>query len=137
MFDRFEDGTVNFLDILALNHGFRALERLGGGMRQISDRTFSLAQYAFTLLAGLRHHNGGLVCEIYCQDGFTDPQVQGSVVTFNLKKSSGEYVGFMAVEKVMEAFNIQLRTGCFCNTGACQKYLGLSTESIKENYKVG
>ena len=30
MFCRFEDGTVSFLDILALRHGFQALDRLAG-----------------------------------------------------------------------------------------------------------
>lgn len=30
-------------------------------------------------------------------------------------------------------YNIHLRTGCFCNTGACQKFLNLSNEQIKNN----
>lgn len=29
---RFEDGTVSFLDIIALRHGFDVLERLGGNI---------------------------------------------------------------------------------------------------------
>ena len=32
--------------------------------------------------------------------------------------------------------NIHLRTGCFCNTGACQNHLGLSSQQIKENFQV-
>ena len=34
-------------------------------------------------------------------------------------------------------YNIHLRTGCFCNTGACQKFLKLSNEQIKNNLHAG
>lgn len=34
-------------------------------------------------------------------------------------------------------YNIHLRTGCFCNTGACQKLLILSNEQIKNNLSAG
>lgn len=34
-------------------------------------------------------------------------------------------------------YNIHLRTGCFCNTGACQKFLILSNEQIKNNLSAG
>ncbi|XP_055341218.1 molybdenum cofactor sulfurase 3-like [Paramacrobiotus metropolitanus] len=134
---RFEDGTINFLDILSLKHGFDALEKLGGGMISISSYTFSLTKYAYKCLNDLRHYSDKPVCEIYVNGDFNDQAVQGPIVTFNLKTASGAYVGFMEVEKVMESFKIQLRTGCFCNTGACQKYLGLTTADIKANYQAG
>jgi hypothetical protein len=47
---------------------------------------------------------------------------QGPVVTFNVKRPNGSLVGYAEVEK-MASLNeppIQLRTGCFCNPGACQ-----------------
>ena len=33
-------------------------------------------------------------------------------------------------------YNIHLRTGCFCNPGACQVALGLTCDEIKANMKV-
>ena len=42
---RFEDGTLPFLDILALRHGFAALTRLGTAMDAIQKHTFGLARY--------------------------------------------------------------------------------------------
>lgn len=33
-------------------------------------------------------------------------------------------------------YNIHLRTGCFCNPGACQAALGLTCGEIKANMKV-
>ena len=41
---RFEDGTLPFLDIVALRHGFGALQRLAGPMETVSSHTFSLAR---------------------------------------------------------------------------------------------
>lgn len=34
-------------------------------------------------------------------------------------------------------YNIHLRTGCFCNTGACQQFLNLTNEQIKKNLSAG
>lgn len=34
-------------------------------------------------------------------------------------------------------YNIHLRTGCFCNTGACQKFLSLSNKQVKDNLSAG
>ena len=34
-------------------------------------------------------------------------------------------------------FHIHLRTGCFCNTGACQRYLDISNRQVRENLSVG
>lgn len=32
--------------------------------------------------------------------------------------------------------NIYLRTGCFCNPGACQRHLKLRNDELKANYQV-
>lgn len=40
------------------------------------------------------------------------------------------------VEKMASLYNIHVRTGCFCNTGACQMYLGISDEDIQKNLQV-
>lgn len=34
-------------------------------------------------------------------------------------------------------YNIHLRTGCFCNLGACQRHLGLSEEMVKKHFQAG
>jgi len=33
-------------------------------------------------------------------------------------------------------YGIQLRTGCFCNMGACQRHLKLSSQRIISNFQV-
>lgn len=37
--------------------------------------------------------------------------------------NKGDYIGFKLVEKLAQEKKIHLRTGCFCNIGACQAYL--------------
>ena len=42
----------------------------------------------------------------------------------------------LQVDKMACIYNIHLRTGCFCNPGACQRYLDLTSEQILENMEV-
>ena len=44
---RLEDGTIPFLEVLALRHGFATLSRLGRSMEYIQQHTFNLARWVF------------------------------------------------------------------------------------------
>ncbi|XP_065485415.1 molybdenum cofactor sulfurase isoform X2 [Caloenas nicobarica] len=134
--ERFEDGTVSFLDIIALKHGFDVLEKLTGGMEKIKQHTFALAHYTYTVLSTLKYANGAPVVRIYSDTDFSNPDVQGPIINFNVLDENGEVVGFSQVDKMANLYNIHFRTGCFCNTGACQMHLGLSNEDIQRNLQV-
>ncbi|KAG5842204.1 hypothetical protein ANANG_G00175170 [Anguilla anguilla] len=134
---RFEDGTVSFLDIISLHHGFETLQRLTGSMDRIQLHTFGLARYTYILLTSLHHSNGKPLARIYCDTDFEDPSMQGAILNFNLLDSQGNFVGYSQVEKLASLFNIHLRTGCFCNIGACQFYLGITNEAVKSNLQAG
>ncbi|NXA54040.1 MOCOS sulfurase, partial [Nothocercus julius] len=135
--ERFEDGTVSFLDIIALKHGFDVLERLTGGMENIKQHTFALAHYTYTVLSTLKYANGAPVVRIYSDTDFSSPDVQGPIINFNILDENGEVIGFSQVDKMASLYNIHLRTGCFCNTGACQMHLGISNEDIRRNLQAG
>uniref|UniRef100_A0A8C4XDA2 Molybdenum cofactor sulfurase n=1 Tax=Erpetoichthys calabaricus TaxID=27687 RepID=A0A8C4XDA2_ERPCA len=135
--DRFEDGTVSFLDIIALNHGFNSLEKLTGGMQNIQRHTFGLARYAYVILAALQHANGKPVVRIYSDTEFEDPSTQGAIINFNILDDNGNIIGYSQVDKLASLHNIHLRTGCFCNMGACQLHLGISNQGIKKNQQAG
>ncbi|KAG2761835.1 Molybdenum cofactor sulfurase [Phytophthora cactorum] len=129
---RFADGTQSFLSILALRHGIEQVEKLG--MANISAHTAALRALLVDKLPGLKHWNGRPVCEIY---GKTDSEQQGPIVTCNYIRSDGSYVGYSEVHKLAEIHNIHLRTGCFCNPGACQHYLGLKESDLMSNIAAG
>ena len=61
----------------------------------------------------------------------------GSIIAFNLLDSNGDPIGYSHVEKLASLANIQLRTGCFCNPGACQKFLNISANEVDYNYRTG
>ncbi|XP_078093152.1 molybdenum cofactor sulfurase isoform X2 [Mustelus asterias] len=135
--DRFEDGTISFLDIIAVNHGFNALDKFTGGMQNIMLHTFSLARYTYIILSGMRHTNGTPVARIYSDNEFETPDAQGPIINMNVLDEKGGIVGYAKVDKLANLYNIHLRTGCFCNTGGCQQHLGISDEDVKKNLKAG
>ncbi|KAG5546857.1 hypothetical protein RHGRI_018880 [Rhododendron griersonianum] len=132
----FEDGTISFLSIASLHHGFKILNTLS--MSAISRHTASLATYTRKILSTLRHGNGDHVCTLY---GRHESEVLydelGPIISFNLKRPDGSWFGYREVEKLASLSGIQLRTGCFCNPGACAKYLGLSHLDLLSNIKAG
>ena len=54
--ERFENGTINYLDIPALKIGLDYIEKIG--MKRINERVSSLIDYLFHKLSNLEHSNG-------------------------------------------------------------------------------
>ncbi|KAL5545083.1 hypothetical protein UlMin_008867 [Ulmus minor] len=132
----FEDGTTSFLSIASIFHGFRILNSLT--IPAISQHITSLAMYVSKMLLALRHGNGVSVCTLYGRHASKVSRHEfGSIVSFNLKRSDGSWHGYREVEKLASLSGIQLRTGCFCNPGACAKYLGLSHMDLLSNIQAG
>eukprot|EP00947_MAST-08B_sp_MAST-8B-sp1_P001471 g1471.t1 len=133
---RFEDGTISFLSILSLRHGLEWAKQRG--MAAVDHHTYTLARRLRDRLVRLHHHNGAAVCRVYGwgpgQDG---PGTHGSIVAFNLLRAGGECVGYAEVEKLATLHRIQIRSGCFCNPGACQLYLGLTADDVRTSLAEG
>lgn len=106
-------------------------------MDQISRHVFSLARTLHHSLLTLHHCNDKPVVKLYSDSDYENRSTQGGIVTFNLIRSNGEYVGYMEVVNMAALFKIHLRTGCFCNPGACQRHLSLSTKTILQNCEAG
>jgi len=144
---RFEDGTVPFGAIAQLQHGFDRLRDLG--IQHISSHVHACAYEAAKGLLALTHSTGAPVCHIYgawsktgdcCKDVQSlawDPVLQGGVVTFNLLRASGKWVGYSEVEQAAVIEGIHLRTGLFCNPGAGERYLEISSDEVKANLRRG
>ncbi|KYN27886.1 Molybdenum cofactor sulfurase, partial [Trachymyrmex cornetzi] len=135
LYERFEDGTVPFLSIVSLQYGFEILSKLS--MDQISKHVFSLAKTLHHSLLTLHHCNGKPVVKLYSDSDYEDRSLQGGIVAFNVMRSNGQYVGYMEILNMAAIFKIHLRTGCFCNPGACQRHLSFSTKEILKYYEAG
>lgn len=139
----FEDGTLPFLSIANLLDGFKTLERLipakmeTNTMQRISKYVYQLAKYGYQKLAALKHPNGQCLVKFYNHNGYDDIEYQGGIVTFNVLHEDGAFVGFAEIACLSAVYNIQLRTGCFCNPGACQWFLQLTDNDIRKQYESG
>ncbi|XP_031445284.1 molybdenum cofactor sulfurase-like [Phasianus colchicus] len=65
-----------------------------GGMEKIKQHTFALARYTYTVLSTLKYANGAPVVRLYNDTDFSNPDVQGPIINFNVLDESGEVIGF-------------------------------------------
>lgn len=66
-------------------------------MTAISQHTFILAKYTFEALSQMQHSNGKPLAQCYCDNEFKDVHQQGPIITFNLLRPSGEFIGYAEV----------------------------------------
>lgn len=135
---RFEDGTLNYMDIVALDLAFESIREVYGSYSNISPHVTALHQWLFKTMKGLNHYNGTPLCDIYVDhEGLVgNPQTYGPILNFNLKRSNGNWIGYGDVERLASMKNIHLRTGGFCNPGSMQRWLNLTAEEVKQNLEV-
>jgi selenocysteine lyase/cysteine desulfurase len=124
-YEAFEDGTISFLDIAALDAGFALLER--AGMDAIAAHTKALARELVVELRALRHPSGAPAIRLY---GPEDDADRGGTVAFNVLDRNGKLVPFAIVVLQADAANVHLRGGCFCNPGAAEAALGFDGERL-------
>ncbi|MGB8259902.1 MAG: aminotransferase class V-fold PLP-dependent enzyme [Terracidiphilus sp.] len=121
----FEDGTLNYLAIPAVEIGLRHLESIG--METIGERVRCLTGWLLEELLKLRHSNGHAMVRIY---GPATTEARGGTVTLNLYDPAGHLLDYRRVEELAGAEAISLRTGCFCNPGAGETAEGLTEEDM-------
>jgi molybdenum cofactor sulfurtransferase len=121
--EAFEDGTLNFLAIMAVPPGLAFLEDVG--MHHINARVEELTRRLLGILEALRHAGGSSAVELY---GPQTVESRGGTVAFNLLDSAGRVVPYGAVERAASHHNLSLRGGCFCNPGAAEAAFGLPAE---------
>jgi selenocysteine lyase/cysteine desulfurase len=119
----FEDGTLNYLSVPAVQIGLDHLERIG--LETIQTRIGCLTAWLLSELLELRHANGRPMVRIY---GPANTISRGGTITLNFYDPDGHLLDYRRVEELAIARRISLRTGCFCNPGAGETAEGL-TES--------
>jgi selenocysteine lyase/cysteine desulfurase len=121
----FEDGTVSFLDIGALDAGFALLWSVG--MDAVAAHVEALGAQLADALRSLRHGSGAPLVRVY---GPRDGLDRGGTVAFNVIDRRGVVVPFRLVERRADAAGVQVRGGCFCNPGAAEASLGSDGERL-------
>jgi molybdenum cofactor sulfurtransferase len=123
----FEDGTVDYLGIPAVEIGLRHIERIG--IDTIARRVAWLGTWLLDALQGLRHSDGGPAVRIY---GPTTWDRRGGTIACNFLHPDGRVVDERVVDAIAAAHGISLRTGCFCNPGAGEAAFALSKDTLLE-----
>ncbi|KAF0701132.1 Aste57867_8355 [Aphanomyces stellatus] len=131
---QFEDGTISYLSILACKFGFQSLRDLT--MPAVQRHVSSITRYVHAKLCSLRHANGFSVCEIYGTH-HQEYENAGSIIACNFLRSDGSYVGYAEFSNLAGMHDIHIRTGCFCNPGACQKFLKLTSNDMMSHIDHG
>jgi selenocysteine lyase/cysteine desulfurase len=121
----FEDGTLNYLAIPAVDIGLRHLSSIG--IDTIQTRVRCLTAWLLEQLIELRHANGRHMVRIY---GPLTTDARGGVVTMNFYDPEGHLLDYRRVEELASLQRISVRTGCFCNPGAGETAEGLTEEDV-------
>jgi selenocysteine lyase/cysteine desulfurase len=121
----FEDGTVNYLSLPAIELGLKHIESIG--IEAIHTRVMCLTGWLIDQLVALRHRNGQLLVQLY---GPANTHMRGGTVQVNFLDPDGRMIDCLLVEQLANRARISLRAGCHCNPGAREVALGLSREEL-------
>ncbi len=122
----FEDGTVNYLNIPAIEMGLRHLQSVG--MDLIHERVTCLTGWLIDALTALRHDSGRPLVKIH---GPRDLTARGGTVTMTFYDRDGQAVDDRRIEELANHERISIRTGCFCNPGAGEVAHGLGPDIMR------
>ena len=122
----FEDGTLDYANIPAVQMGLDLVEQTG--LDVIHDRVMCLTSWLLDRLSELRHANGQPLLTIY---GPKIPDRRGGTIAMNFHDRDGAVIDHADIEARASEHRISLRTGCFCNPGAGELALGLSTDELR------
>ena len=125
--EAFEDGTLNYLSLPAVEIGLRHLMMIG--MDTIYERIRCLTSWLLEALLSLRHSNGTPLVQIY---GPHTNHQRGGTIALNFLDPHGTIVDERVVEQRANTFRLSLRTGCFCNPGAGEAAFHLSQETLRK-----
>ena len=121
----FEDGTVNYLGIPAIEIGLRHIERIGIDM--IARRVQALGTWLLEALLRLRHSDGSPATRVY---GPTTWDRRGGTISLNFLHPDGRVIDERYVDVIAAAHGISVRTGCFCNSGAGETAFSISSDTL-------
>lgn len=121
----FEDGTLDYLGIPAVEIGLKHLQSIG--MDKIHERVLCLTGWLLENLKEIKHPNGSPLVKFY---GPLTTERRGGALAMNFVDDAGRVVDHRWIEERANRQDVSLRTGCFCNPGAGEMALGISSSEL-------
>lgn len=126
----FEDGTINYLGLPAVEIGLKYLESIG--IDTIHQRVSCLTGWLIDNLFALRHGRGHRLVRLY---GPPTINRRGGTVTVNFYDQNDQAIDHREIERQANAVNISIRTGCFCNPGGGELALGITGAELSACFR--
>jgi len=126
----FEDGTVDYLNLPAVQIGLEHLEQ--AGIERVHERVRCLTGFLLEGMEALKHSNGRPVVRVH---GPVSLEARGATVAFNVIDTNDVPLDIADVEERAGRANISLRSGCFCNPGVGEVIYGLTAEQIEDLFR--
>jgi selenocysteine lyase/cysteine desulfurase len=121
----FEDGTLNYLSIPAVDIGLTHVERIG--IDTIQLRVRCLTAWLLSRLMELRHANDRHMVRVY---GPATMTMRGGTIAMNFYDPDGHLLDYRRVDELASLQKISLRSGCFCNPGTVETAEQLTEDDI-------
>lgn len=128
--ERFEDGTLNYNNIPAIEAGLKYIQDIG--LTRIARRIRDLAQYLIGALKAITHDNNQPLVKIFGPEIFDN---RGGNIMMSFLDPHAKVYAFEEIEKLANAKNISIRSGCFCNPGIDEINNCLTTTEIAEYFQ--
>jgi molybdenum cofactor sulfurtransferase len=110
--ERFEDGTLNYINIPAITLGLEYIESVG--IDEINAHVRGLIMRLTQDLKELKHNNGKPIVRIFGTESFDH---RGGNIIMNFFDPDDKIYPYYNVEKISNDRMISIRAGCFCNPG--------------------
>ncbi|MCB0663516.1 MAG: aminotransferase class V-fold PLP-dependent enzyme [Saprospiraceae bacterium] len=123
--ERFENGTVDYLNIPAISIGLDFIENIG--IDRINKRISSLTSFLIHQLNELHHSNGKPLLKIF---GPGESAQRGASIVLNFFDEDGKKFDYEFIEAEANKHLISIRSGCFCNPGIDEINNCLTNEEI-------
>lgn len=127
--ERFENGTVSYLDLPAIKTGLDYINEIG--MERITERVKSLADYLYHKLIEIKHDSGEPVVHIFGSENRDDA---GGTMIMTFFDAEAKLVPFEKIEELANERMISIRSGCFCNPGIDEINNCLTTDELAKYF---
>lgn len=121
----FEDGTLNYLNIPAIDIGLKYIEYIGYDL--IHTRVKILTSWLLETLLHLRYHNGQHLIVLYGPQTYDR---RGGAIAVNFCHKDGRLIPHTEVEKRASKAKIAIRAGCMCNPGSIETIFKTNTSKF-------
>jgi molybdenum cofactor sulfurtransferase len=126
---RFENGTLNYLEIPAIKTGLDFLT--GIGMENICTQIKLLSDKFLKSVLPITHDNGQPLIKLY---GPQNSENRGANFLINFFDDAGIQYPCTFIEQLAGENNLSIRTGCFCNPGIDELNNGISESQLRKYF---